>query len=521
MTGELRVAAYCRVSTDGEDQVHSLESQRTYFLDYIRAHPGWTFAGIYADEGVSGTSTRRREAFRSMMADAEAGKLDLLLTKEVSRFARNTVDALACTRTLKALGVGVLFLTDGIDTRDNDGELRLTLMASMAQEESRRTSQRVKWGQKRRMEAGVVFGSDSTYGFHTKNGALTVLEEEAEVVRHIYCKFLQEGKGTYIIARELFEEGVPPPRSPSGRWSSSMVLRVLRNEKYAGDLLQKKYVTVDYLTHRKVVNRGQEEQILLRGHHTPIVDRETWDAVQRELDRRSAARGDGSKYSNRYWCSGKLRCGACGGTFLPRSTRRPDGTVYRAWGCRGRLRPAPGTAPCSMPMVNHRTLETCVRFLLSRLGLDLEAMAEELADDILRLSASPGQEEAARLRERLSALERRQARALEGYLSGLLSGEELSALREQCALERQTLERRQKELASPPPPPDEAALRAAVTAALSSPQEVFRAAVEEIVVRPGCLQIRLFSLPETFFLRYTTRGAGESYVTTVEEFRVL
>lgn len=172
-------------------------------------------------------------------------------------------------------------------------------------------------------------------------------------------------------------------------------------------------------------------------------------------------------------------------------------------------------------MVNHRTLETCVRFLLSRLGLDLEAMAEELADDILRLSASPGQEEAARLRERLSALERRQARALEGYLSGVLSGEELSALREQCGLERQALERRQKELASPPPPPDEAALRAAVTAALSSPQEVFRAAVEEIVVRPGCLQIRLFSLPETFFLRYTTRGAGESYVTTVEEFRVL
>ena len=186
--GALLVAAYCRVSTDRTDQSNSLRSQREYFHTYINGHPGWRLAQVYADEGLSGTSIRRRAAFQQMMEDAAEGKFGLILTKEVSRFARNTVDTLAYTRRLKELGVGVVFLSDSIDTRDNDGELRLTIMASMAQEESRKTSQRVKWGQHRRMEAGVVFGSDSTYGFETRGGALTIRPAEAEVVRLIYDK---------------------------------------------------------------------------------------------------------------------------------------------------------------------------------------------------------------------------------------------------------------------------------------------------------------------------------------------
>ena len=271
-SGALLVAAYCRVSTDRTDQANSLRSQREYFHTYINGHPGWRLAQVYADEGLSGTSIRRRAAFQQMMEDAADGKFGLILTKEVSRFARNTVDALAYTRRLKELGVGVVFLSDSIDTRDNDGELRLTIMASMAQEESRKTSQRVKWGQRRRMEAGVVFGSDSTYGFETRGGALTIRPAEAEVVRLIYDKYLTEGKGAHVIARELNQAGIVPPRAE--RRSENTILRILRNEKYAGDLLQKKYVTVDYLTHRKVENRGQEEQICLRDHHQAIVERE-------------------------------------------------------------------------------------------------------------------------------------------------------------------------------------------------------------------------------------------------------
>ena len=327
----LRVAAYCRVSTDREDQANSLHSQRDYFTRYIQARQDWILTTVYADEGISGTSTRKRDEFNRMIAQAETGGLDLILTKEVSRFARNTVDTLEYTRKLKSLGVGVIFINDNIDTRDNEGEVFLTMMATMAQEESRKTSQRVKWGQLRRMEAGVVFGNNSTYGFDTRGGQLFVKPEEAQVVRLIYHKFLNEGKGTHVIARELYEAGINPPKTATGKWSAVMILRILRNEKHVGDLLQKKNVTPDFLDHKKVPNRGQEKQILLRDHHEAIIDRETWDATQRELALRSAKQGDKSKYSNRYWCSGKILCGACGSRFTLRKRKRPNGDLYMAW----------------------------------------------------------------------------------------------------------------------------------------------------------------------------------------------
>ncbi|MGI6180575.1 MAG: recombinase family protein, partial [Agathobaculum sp.] len=192
---KLRVAAYCRVSTDQSDQLHSLAAQKRFFTDYIAARPDWIFAGIWADEGVSGTSTSRRTQFCALMTAAENGALDLILTKEVSRFARNTVDTLNCTRQLSAWGVGVLFLNDNIDTRAGEGEFRLTIMASVAQEESRRTSERVKWGQRRSMERGVVFGADTLYGYRLHGGVLTVCAEQAEVVRQVYQLFLEEGRG--------------------------------------------------------------------------------------------------------------------------------------------------------------------------------------------------------------------------------------------------------------------------------------------------------------------------------------
>ena len=193
------------------------------------------------------------------------------------------MDALACTRRLRRYGVGVVFINDGIDTRQNDGEFRLTIMASVAQEESRKTSERVKWGQRRSMENGVVFGCNNIYGFSLLHGRLTVKEDEAEVIRLVYRKFLNEGKGTFVIARELSESGVEPPRAKGKPWSSTMVLRLLRNEKYCGDLLQKKSYTPDFLDHKKQVNRGEEEQIYLRDHHEPIVPRAVFEQAQQEL----------------------------------------------------------------------------------------------------------------------------------------------------------------------------------------------------------------------------------------------
>ena len=202
----MKVAAYCRVSTDQEDQKNSLKNQKKYFQEYISRETGWEFTRIYYDEGISGTQTRRRKGFLEMIKEGQEGRFQLVLTKEVSRFARNTVDALFYTRKLKEWGIGVLFTLDHIDTREQDGELRLTLMAGIAQEESRKISQRVKWGQKRSMEQGVVFGRE-LLGYELEKGRLRIKEEEAEIVREIFCKYTIEGKGTGRIARELEEEG--------------------------------------------------------------------------------------------------------------------------------------------------------------------------------------------------------------------------------------------------------------------------------------------------------------------------
>ena len=202
-----RVAAYCRVSTDSLDQANSLESQQRYFNDYIKRNPLWELSKIYVDEGISGTSTKKRNAFNQMIEDAKRGNFDIIITKEISRFARNTLDSIGYTRELKRLGIGVIFMNDNINTLDPDAELRLTIMSSIAQEESRKTSERVKWGQRRMMEQGKVFGRDML-GYDVRDGKLIINEEGAKTVRLIFHKFLVEGKCTHLIAKELQEEGI-------------------------------------------------------------------------------------------------------------------------------------------------------------------------------------------------------------------------------------------------------------------------------------------------------------------------
>lgn len=392
----LRVAAYCRVSTSQEDQRNSLENQRRYFGEYISRQPDWTLVEVYADEGLSGTSTDR-PAFRKMLAAAAEGQLDLILTKEVSRFARNTVDALAYTRLLRRQGVGIVFLNDGIDTRQNDGEFRLTIMASVAQEESRKISERVKWGQQRSMERGVVFGCDNIYGFTLQSGKLTVKPGEANVIRRVYRRFLLDGRGTHIIARELTAEGIPPPGGNGKAWSSTMVLRLLRNEKYCGDLLQRKSCTPDFLNHRKVKNEGQAPQVYLRDHHEAIVPRAVFEAVQHELDRRQAARKHSSRPSARYWCSGKLVCGLCGSRFVPRRGAKADGGLR--WVCGMRVQQ--GVSACAAPAVGSRTLTGCMEKIVRTLPIDTESVLRQSLRAIPDLTRAEKQRFRALLRERL------------------------------------------------------------------------------------------------------------------------
>ena len=327
----IKVASYCRVSTDKDDQANSFEAQQRYFKEYIARQPDWELYEVYADEGITGTSTRKRTAFNRMIHDAHMGKFRLIITKEVSRFSRNILDTIAYTRELKLLGVGVLFMNDAINTLEPDAELRLSIMGSIAQEESRKTSSRVKWGQTRQMERGVVFGR-SLLGYDVKDGRLSINPEGAELVRLIFQKYGIEKKGTSIIARELREAGYTTYRGNT-KWSNSHILKILKNEKYVGDLVQKKSITPDYLTHDKKRNHGEEELVVIENHHEPIIDRDLWNLVQCEMKKRDRHGALGAGHSNRYVFSGKMKCGECGASFVARKRKRKDGRFYKYWCC--------------------------------------------------------------------------------------------------------------------------------------------------------------------------------------------
>lgn len=256
-----RVVVYCRVSTDHEDQKNSLENQRLYFEEFVRQHKDWVLVEIYADEGISGTSLKKRNAFNRMYRDGCKKKFDIILTKEVCRFARNTVDTLEKTRELKKLGIEVKFIIDNISTFDTDGELRLTIMAGMAQDESRRISERTQFGVIQSMKKGVAFGN-IIYGYDFvrdeitgKKTKLVINEKEAEVIRDIFNMYLIERKGAYTIAKILKQRGIeikrPRNKEKSTDWRERTILDILQNVKYIGDLKQRITYTTDFLEHTK------------------------------------------------------------------------------------------------------------------------------------------------------------------------------------------------------------------------------------------------------------------------------
>jgi DNA invertase Pin-like site-specific DNA recombinase len=325
-----RVCAYCRVSTEQDDQLNSLENQKRYFEEYIGRNLDWEFCGLYVDEGISGTSVAKRTGFKKMIADAEARRFDLLLTKEISRFARNTLDSILYTRKLKELGVGVVFVNDNINTLDADAELRLTIMSSIAQEESRKTSERVKWGQKRSMEKGVVFGA-RPFGYNLQTGKLTINDGEAKTVRLIFDLYLS-GMGTTLLRKELENRGIPSPNG-SSRWKHTVLLDILKNEKYIGVLKQRKQITVDYLSHKRKRNEGEEDSIIIENNHASIIDIETFNKAQKELSRRRNTTLENGRYSNRYVWSGKIKCAYCGSTFKRRINNSKSKNPQIMWQC--------------------------------------------------------------------------------------------------------------------------------------------------------------------------------------------
>lgn len=337
---KLRVAAYCRVSTDSDEQATSYEAQIEHYTAYITGHPDWELAGIYADDGISGTNTKKREEFNRMIDECMAGNIDMVITKSISRFARNTLDCLKYIRQLKEKNIPVYFEKENINSMDSKGEVMLTIMASLAQQESQSLSQNVKMGLQYRYQQGEIQVNCKWFLGYTKdeNKRLVIVPEEAEIVKRIYREYL-EGASMLKIARGLEADSI---LNGAGRekWHTSNINQILRNEKYIGDALLQKTYTTDFLTKKRVKNNGLVPQYYVENSHEAIIPREIFMQVQEELIRRRCVHlsknGKKRSFSSNHCFSNMVICGNCGEVFR-RVHWNNRGKKSVVWRCVSRL----------------------------------------------------------------------------------------------------------------------------------------------------------------------------------------
>lgn len=321
-----RVAVYARVSSDKDAAENSLQSQMDYFKRKIATNPGWIYAGIYADDGISGT-VESRPAFQKMMEDARAGKIDYIITKSITRFARNTVVLLQSIRELKSLGINVEFENDHLNTISKSGELLITLLAMHAEEQSRSASDNKRWQIKRYFEEGTPTYF-RIYGYRMVDNHLEVVHEEAEIVVRIYQLYLS-GLGRYAIAKILNEEGIT---IWGNRWTHNTLFKILRNEKYKGDMLLQKSYRENYRTKKKIINRGEKTQYYVSGSHEPIISPELYDAVQQEIARREKQYCNGTEPKDTSLFQGLILCGNCKTHFMRKMSPSSTGK-FPVWRC--------------------------------------------------------------------------------------------------------------------------------------------------------------------------------------------
>lgn len=364
---KLRVAAYCRVSTLQEQQESSFEAQVRYYTALIENHENWTMAGIYADDGISGTNMKKREEFNRLIQDCEAGKIDMVITKSISRFARNTVDTLNTIRTLKMKNIAVFFEKENINTLESAGELLITILSSQAQEESRNLSENTRWGIIRRFESGKVTVNHKKFMGYTKNaeGELVIVPEEAKIVRLIYRLYL-EGKSLKQMKEQLEREGV---KTVTGKdnWSEAVLTKMLTNEKYMGDALLQKTYTVDFLSKKRVVNDGIVKQYYIHDNHEAIISKEVFYAVQREREERASKhkatigrrrKTEVQRYSSRFMLANITVCGECGQPYRRVVWNRKYETKAM-WRCYNRVKY--GTKYCKhSPSIREEHLQQAV-----------------------------------------------------------------------------------------------------------------------------------------------------------------
>lgn len=395
----LRVAAYCRVSTELEEQESSYEAQVEYYTKKINETPNWKNAGIYADDGKSATNTKKRDDFRAMIQDALDGKIDMILTKSVSRFARNTVDSLITIRKLKEKNIAVVFEKEGINTLDGTGEILITILSSLAQEESRNISENTRWGVVRKFENGKVIVNCTKFMGYTKNadGELVIVPEEAEIVKLVFRMYL-EGRSAQKIADYLTEQKI---KTVTGKdyWNPSVIEKMLRNEKYMGDALLQKTYTVDFMTKKRVLNKGIVPQYYVEDDHEAIISKELFYRVQEEIMRRSSMckaaetrrKHQRSKYSSTYALTGLVICGKCGHEYR-RVTWAKRGKKKVVWRCGNRLENGPTKCGTS-PSIEENLLHNAVMRAIQQIAAGNGDFVGAFRQNIIRVIGSYGNTE--------------------------------------------------------------------------------------------------------------------------------
>lgn len=427
---KLSVAAYCRVSSNSEDQLNSYRAQVGYYTRLISENPDWQLADIYADEGITGTSMEMRDEFNRMIADCRAGSIDRILVKSVSRFARNTTELIETTRELQELGVVVIFEEQEIDTSQMHSEMQLALHAMAAQEESRSISDNMKWSYQKRMESGTFIGCSAPYGYRLKNGTLEIVPEEAKVIRMIYQLYLS-GIGQRQIASIINSE--ERDKSSKAKWSANGIRYVLTNERYIGEALLQKKITVDGLTHKRIANRGEQTQYYYADSHDPIIQREVFFAVQKLMRQRKQKDRENEGIFNQY-----ILCPDCKRHYRVMNVR-----ANRYWLC-------PNTANGETTCPAFRFPEESIKSAFLNLAGKLYTYQEELLDPplkLLREIATNGQGEDKKLmelNEQIAVLNDKAASLQKLNSKGFIDAEEYRRQNEILATQRRKLSQERK-----------------------------------------------------------------------------
>lgn len=385
---KLRVAAYARVSTGSDDQLISLEAQKSHYESLIKSHPDWEFAGLYFDEGISGTKMAKRDGLLSMLADCERGKIDYIIVKSISRFSRNTVESIETVRKLYGMGIYIFFEKENIDTGKMEGELLLSILSSLAESESRSISENSTWSIQKRFRNGTYKLAYPPYGYDNVDGEMVVIPEQGEIVKRMYEQVLA-GVSPSQIAKELNEQGVLTKRN--GKWTAHTIIGIIRNEKYVGDVIFQKTYTDDTFTRH--VNRGERDQFYAKDHHEALVSREDYAIANEVLDRNGLEKGitaDDHKYQNRYVFTKKIICSECGGTW---KRKKFDG--YFGFNCGTHLK---NKDECSMKSIREDKVKAAFTIMMNKLTFG--------RDKVLRpYSAGLEDIEKAEFLEELNALE--------------------------------------------------------------------------------------------------------------------